>query len=217
MRRTCARRQRRCPIRFRLQRNARAVPSTRPVRVPHNAAEADVTGRRVNGLRDSAPPAGSAGSSSVRRGASRPSAPAAECEAGARSCRSSALWRRRGDCAERSTPDAIRRMLRRVPVGRPFPDVADHVDEAVAVRRETCRPATCPRSRRASGSARGTRPARCSPCACPSGVSSSPHAYSAASRPPRAANSHSASVGSALPAHRGVGRPRRRKATCTTG
>src|SRR5262245_6072903 len=30
----------------------------------------------------------------------------------------------------------IRLMLRRIPVGRPFPDVADHVVEAVAVRRE---------------------------------------------------------------------------------
>ncbi len=35
----------------------------------------------------------------------------------------------------------------------------------------------------------------------PSGVNSSPQAYSAPSSPPRAANSHSASVGSALPAH----------------
>ena len=35
----------------------------------------------------------------------------------------------------------------------------------------------------------------------PSGVNSSPQANSAPSRPPRAANSHSASVGSSLPAH----------------
>src|SRR3954463_15996971 len=30
----------------------------------------------------------------------------------------------------------LRRMLRGVPVGRPLPDVADHVGEAVTVRRE---------------------------------------------------------------------------------
>ena len=36
---------------------------------------------------------------------------------------------------------------------------------------------------------------------CPSGSASSPQAKRAPSRPPRAARSHSASVGSTLPAH----------------
>ena len=55
---------------------------------------------------------------------------------------------------------------RRVPVGGPFPDVADHVVEAVAVRRE------CSDRRGAFEAvvvtvlAREIRPARCWPCAC---------------------------------------------------
>ena len=56
---------------------------------------------------------------------------------------------------------------RREEVCRPLPDVAGHVEEAVAVRREGCRPGMCLRSRRASGSPRGTGPARCSPPALP--------------------------------------------------
>ena len=65
----------------------------------------------------------------------------------------------------------------------------------------TRRPARCRRSRPARGSATGTRPARCWPSGARPGANSSPHANTAPSRPPRAARSHSASVGSALPAH----------------
>ena len=65
-------------------------------------------------------------------------------------------------------------MTRRVEVGRPLPDVAGHVVEPVAVGREAARPVRCPRSRRAPGSARGTRPARCSPSSCRSGCARLP-------------------------------------------
>ena len=47
----------------------------------------------------------------------------------------------------------------------------------------------------------GNFPARILARCCPPGVNSSPQANSAPSRPPRAANSHSASVGKSLPAH----------------
>ena len=91
-------------------------------------------------------------------------------------------------------------VLLRPPIGGPFPDVADHVVDAVAVGRE------CHHRRGALEAvlARfscGKLPcqvlARCSP----PGLNSSPQANSAPSSPPRAANSHSASVGSSLPAH----------------
>src|SRR5215813_11469356 len=50
----------------------------------------------------------------------------------------------------------------------------------------------------------------------PPGVKSSPQTYSAPSSPPRAANSHSASVGSVLPAHVAYASTSS-NATCTTG
>src|SRR4029079_3062272 len=50
----------------------------------------------------------------------------------------------------------------------------------------------------------------------PSGINSLPHAYSAPSSPPRAANSHSAAVGSDFPLHRAYASPSA-YATWTTG
>ena len=107
------------------------------------------------------PRAGSGGSSSARRGASRPSSPCAGSRPG-RSGRRSAARR----FATAAGVDAAS-WPRRVPVGRPLPDVPDHVVEPVTVRREPARPARCPRTRRAGCSRTGTRPARCSPSAGP--------------------------------------------------
>ena len=86
------------------------------------------------------------------------------------------------------------------PVGGPFPDVADHVVEAVAVRRERASPARCARSRRGAVFSCGNPPCQVFAIWRPPGANSSPQANSAPSSPPRAANSHSASVGSSLPA-----------------
>ena len=58
----------------------------------------------------------------------------------------------------------------------------------------------CRRSRHHRCSGSGT-PRQVLAIHCPPGVISSPQAYSAPSRPPRAANSHSASVGTCLPTH----------------
>ena len=78
-----------------------------------------------------------------------------------RSCRSAVTprvarhatgWPPRPDAAARTSPRSTPRRCR-------------PCREAVAVGRETCRPARCLRSRRAAGSARGTRPARCWPSA----------------------------------------------------
>ncbi len=85
-------------------------------------------------------------------------------------------------------------MLRRIPVGRPFPDVADHVEEAVAIGRKR-------RHRRRAREAvsqvfcRGNSPCQVFAICLPPGVNHRPR-RSVPSSPPRAANSHSASVGS---------------------
>ena len=67
---------------------------------------------------------------------------------------------------------------------------------------ETPSPARCARSRRRRRFWRGNSPCQVLAMCLPPGVNSSPQAYSAPSSPPRAANSHSASVGKSLPAHR---------------
>ena len=67
---------------------------------------------------------------------------------------------------------------------------------------ETPSPARCARSRPRSDCAAGNSPCQVLAMCMPPGVNSSPHANSAPSSPPRAANSHSASVGRSLPAHR---------------
>ena len=86
------------------------------------------------------------------------------------------------------------------PVRRPLPDVAGHVVEAVAVGRERASPARSPRSRRRRCSAAGKSPCQTFILCSPPGSSSSPQGYAFPSSPPRAANSHSASVGSRAPA-----------------
>ena len=56
-------------------------------------------------------------------------------------------------------------VLWRVPVGGPFPDVADHVVEAVAVRRERSHRRGAFEAVLVDGSGAETRPARYWPCA----------------------------------------------------
>ena len=58
----------------------------------------------------------------------------------------------------------------------PFPDVARHVEQAVAVGRETSRPARCRRSRPARVFSFGNSPCQVLAIHLPSGLSSSPHA-----------------------------------------
>ena len=77
-------------------------------------------------------------------------------------------------------------------VRRPLPDVAGHVEQPVAVGRERA-----DRRRAAIAAPRELADPAVGRC----GSSSSPHANAAPSSPPRAAYSHSASVGSAAPAH----------------
>jgi len=87
---------------------------------------------------------------------------------------------------------------------RPFPDIPDHVVDAVVVRREG-------RDRRGAIETVGAeillrefalpRIGKMRPFS----VSSLPQANSAPSSPPRAANSHSASVGRSLPAPSRIG------------
>ena len=98
----------------------------------------------------------------------------------------------------------------------PLPDVADHVVQAVAIGRKRADRRGARRSRRASGSATGTVPATCLPSTGPLGRSSSPHANRAPSSPPRAARSHSASVGRDLPAQHAYSSASS-YATCVTG
>ena len=88
-----------------------------------------------------------------------------------------------------------------IPVAHPLPDVPADVVEPVAVRRKL-------RDRRDAGE---RSPQRCRdresgldgcwPSTRPPFLNSSPHGKSCPVRPPRAANSHSASVGRRLPAH----------------
>src|SRR3954453_4850867 len=63
---------------------------------------------------------------------------------------------------------------------------------------------------------RGNSPCQVLAWCLPPGVNSSPQAYSAPSSPPRAANSHSASVGKSLPAQREYVSASAND-TCTTG
>ena len=93
----------------------------------------------------------------------------------------------------------VGRMLGLVPIDRPFPHVADHVEQAVSVRRERHRLERCPRSRPSPGSPRETRPARYW-----RGVDRLAGTRRPTRRPLRQdrrepRRSHSASVGSVLP------------------
>ena len=88
----------------------------------------------------------------------------------------------------------------RVVVASPLPDVSGHVVEPVAVGgEEPDRGGAAPAG--AGVAARESLLARSSPSAHRRDACSSPQAKIEPSRPPRAAYSHSASVGSSLPAH----------------
>src|SRR5256714_10961235 len=86
------------------------------------------------------------------------------------------------------------------PIGRPLPHIADHVVEPVAVWRERFdgRGALAAIGLQVLVREAALPGIRLWP---PCGVNSPPQANSAPSRPPRAATSHSASVGNSLPAH----------------
>ncbi len=89
-------------------------------------------------------------------------------------------------------------VTRAVPIQGPLPDIADHVVDAVAIWRKCVH-----RGRSIESVGRQVTLGK-SPCQVfamwrPAGVNSLPHANSAPSRPPRAANSHSASVGKSRP------------------
>ena len=103
----------------------------------------------------------------------------------------------RGTGAQHGRRGAVGRRER---VARPLPHVAGHVVAGRSRWAGRCRPARCPRSRRLAGSATGTRPARCWPSCARPARTRRPRRTRAPSSPPRAAYSHSASVGSALPA-----------------
>ena len=111
---------------------------------------------------------------------------------------------RGGPCGRRPRSTRLRLAVVLVPVGRPLPDVAGHVEQAVAVRAGTSRPGAVPSKPSRRRFSLGNSPCHVLATWRPPGASSSPQANSAPSRPPRAARSHSASVGSALPAQRGV-------------
>ena len=98
---------------------------------------------------------------------------------------------------------ALRPEPRHVPVGRPLPYVAGNVDQTVAVG-GNAPTGDVPSKPSSFRFCQGNSPCQKFAINLPSTRRSVPHAYSAPSRPPRAANSHSASVGSVLPAQRGV-------------
>ena len=87
------------------------------------------------------------------------------------------------------------------PVRGPLPDVPGRVVQPVAVGRRTNRPARCRRKPSARVFWAGKSPCQTFMRCSPPGSSSSPHGNALASSPPRAARSHSASVGSRVAAH----------------
>ena len=169
--------------------------------IPPHAAKPEMAGRSIDGLRMSCRrPVATA---IIRRAQMR-----AAFQNFPRNADVGLTWIKTGALrpATRILGDAacLRRIgfvLLRPPVGCPFPDIADHVVDAIAVRRKR-------RHRRGALVAIRVQVlcwkfalpgiGRCMP----PGVNSSPQANSAPSSPPRAANSHSASVGRSLPAHR---------------
>ena len=92
-----------------------------------------------------------------------------------------------------------------IPVRAPLPDVAGHVVEAVAVRREGVHRARAVEAVGERVLARERRPARRSSGARRRARARRPRGTAWPSSPPRAAYSHSASVGRRLPAQRAVG------------
>ena len=125
-----------------------------------------------------APLGDSAGSSSARRGATRPSSP---CAGSRRVARIELLARAARGSPARSTARSPRGcdVYQSVVHSQTLPG---HVEQTVAVRRELAdrrRPLVAVVERFCTG----TRPATCSPSACPWGMNSSPQTYSAPSEP----------------------------------
>ena len=161
-----------------------------------------------------APPGGSAGNSSARKGSEPPFTTFRGMRmAGWAGSKVLSIAGPRGFCGEQQGLAGSAAMARGAPVRRPLPDVAGHVVQAVAVGRVGARRAQVPLEAVGGEVPPGERALPGVGLCMPPGVSSSPQANSAPSSPPRAANSHSASVGSALPAQRRrPRRPRRRPA-----
>ena len=151
---------------------------------PHDAAEADVAGRRVDRLE-------------LARG--RPVAQAVVRRAQVRA----ALDHPARDVLARRAGRAAR-ALGGVRGSPPWSSTPRRCRSRRAGRSRwagTCRPATCPAYPSLIRFCHGNSPCQVLAIIVPSGANSSPQANTAPSSPPRAAHSHSASVGSALPAH----------------
>ena len=150
-------------------------------------------------------PGGSGGSSSARTDASRPSAPCAESGSPAGGIVAPASRRAARVLRDAAGLGGIGRMLRRVPVASSTPRHCRSCRGGRSRSAERLSPARCARSRPRAGSGCGNSPCQVFAICRPPGANSSPQAYSASSSPPRAANSHSASVGRLLAGPCGVG------------
>ena len=148
-----------------------------------------------------APQDDSAGNSSAHKDATRPSPPAGECVSAA-GVDPGCLRRR--DCADYFGMQqdflSVGFVFCRIEVARPLPYISDHVVKAMTVGWETA-DGRCPVIALERRLWWGKMPCQVLAISCPPGVNSSPQANSASSNPPRAANSHSASVGKSLPVH----------------
>ncbi len=107
------------------------------------------------------------------------------------------------DCAPRRSPGQLepRVIVGPIPVAAPLPDVAGHVVKPVAVRRKLPDRRDARKTILARVLAPETGLRKCSPSICRRASIHRPTHTFCRSEPPRAANSHSASVGSRLPAH----------------
>ena len=114
---------------------------------PHDAPEADVTGRGVDRLRE--PRGRPVAPAVVRRAQVRSALEHLAGDSYLRLARIVAVLQPRPARIRRDAArlDRIRGCLGVIPVRRPLPHVADHVVEPVAVGRECARPATSVRSR----------------------------------------------------------------------
>ena len=108
-----------------------------------------------------APPAGSGGSSSARRGSCRPSPPCGGCGSRAAPDRS-ARSPPRGSPPQQGLSASVLRAA--IPIRRPLPDIAAHLEQPVAVRREGADRRGAGEAVRRRSSARGKAPARYWPC-----------------------------------------------------
>ena len=132
---------------------------------PDDAPESQVTRRRVDRLgKPGCRPIAAAVVRRAQVGAPFDHLAGSGCAAGAdRSCPPPA---RPAGCSECSRMRLAMGAARCIPVGRPLPDVAGHVEEAVSFGGNAST-GDVPRIRRSEGSATGTLPARNSPSAGP--------------------------------------------------